>query len=57
MLSGAAMSTQVAGRRPQRRTALDNPALRTEGRVTAIDGILVVAVLADLLLNTPLGWW
>lgn len=37
--------------------ALDNPVLRTEGRVTAIDGILAVAVLAGLLLNAAAGWW
>jgi divalent metal cation (Fe/Co/Zn/Cd) transporter len=38
-------------------TALDNPVLRTEGRVTLIDGILAVAVLAGLALNAALGWW
>jgi len=37
--------------------ALDNPVLRTEGRVTMIDGILAVAVLAGLVLNATLGWW
>jgi divalent metal cation (Fe/Co/Zn/Cd) transporter len=37
--------------------ALDNPVLRTEGRVTLIDGLLAVAVLAGLLLNAGLGWW
>jgi len=37
--------------------ALDNPVLRTEGRVTTIDGILAVAVLAGLVLNAALGWW
>jgi divalent metal cation (Fe/Co/Zn/Cd) transporter len=37
--------------------ALDNPVLRTEGRVTMIDGILAVAVLAGLALNAGLGWW
>ncbi len=37
--------------------ALDNPVLRTEGRVTTIDGILAVAVLAGLILNAALGWW
>ncbi len=31
--------------------ALDNPVLRTEGRVTTIDGILAVAVLLGLILN------
>jgi divalent metal cation (Fe/Co/Zn/Cd) transporter len=37
--------------------ALDNPVLRTEGRVTLIDGILATAVLAGLVLNAALGWW
>jgi divalent metal cation (Fe/Co/Zn/Cd) transporter len=37
--------------------ALNNPVLRTEGRVTTTDGILAVAVLVGLLLNATIGWW
>lgn len=38
--------------------ALNNPVLRTEGRVTAIDGLLATAVLLGLALNATLGaWW
>jgi len=37
--------------------ALGNPVLRTEGRVTMIDGILAAAVLLGLALNAALGWW
>jgi divalent metal cation (Fe/Co/Zn/Cd) transporter len=37
--------------------ALGNPVLRTEGRVTMIDGILAAAVLAGLVLNAAAGWW
>ena len=37
--------------------ALGNPVLRTEGRVTMIDGILASAVLLSLVLNAGLGWW
>ncbi|MGH3304188.1 MAG: cation transporter [Streptosporangiaceae bacterium] len=37
--------------------ALGNPVLRTEGRVTAIDGILASAVLLGLVLNAAAGWW
>jgi divalent metal cation (Fe/Co/Zn/Cd) transporter len=37
--------------------ALGNPVLRTEGRVTMIDGILAAAVLLGLALNSVLGWW
>jgi len=31
--------------------------LRTEGRVTLIDGLLASAVLVGLLLNALAGWW
>ncbi|MGO9963134.1 MAG: cation transporter [Acidimicrobiales bacterium] len=37
--------------------ALDNPVLRTESRVTLIDGILASAVMFGLVLNAALGWW
>lgn len=37
--------------------ALGNPVLRTEGHVTMIDGLLAVAVLIGVLLNTLVGWW
>lgn len=37
--------------------ALDNPVLRTEGRVTLIDGLLASAVLVGLTLNAAAGWW
>ena len=38
-------------------TALRNPVLTAEARVTVIDGLLAVAVLLGLLLNAALGWW
>jgi divalent metal cation (Fe/Co/Zn/Cd) transporter len=38
-------------------TALGDPVLRTEARVTLIDGILASAVLLGLVLNAALGWW
>ena len=37
--------------------ALGNPVLRTEGRVTLVDGILASAVLLGLVLNAARGWW
>jgi divalent metal cation (Fe/Co/Zn/Cd) transporter len=37
--------------------ALDNPVLRTEGRVTMVDAFLATAVLIGLALNAGLGWW
>jgi len=36
---------------------LDNPVLRTEGRVTFVDGVLALAVLLGLVLNAALRWW
>jgi len=38
-------------------SALGNPVLRAEGRVTLIDGLLALAVLAGLVLNLAAGWW
>jgi divalent metal cation (Fe/Co/Zn/Cd) transporter len=38
-------------------TALNNPVLRAEGRVTMVDGILATAVLSGLALNALVGWW
>jgi divalent metal cation (Fe/Co/Zn/Cd) transporter len=55
-VTAAVMFTLAAGKARTGR-ALGNPVLRTEGRVTAIDGILAVAVLVGLLLNAALGWW
>ena len=37
--------------------ALENPVLRTEGRVTLIDALLAGSVLLGLVLNATLGWW
>ena len=37
--------------------AIDNQVLRTEGRVTLIDAILALAVLAGLVLYAAFGWW
>jgi divalent metal cation (Fe/Co/Zn/Cd) transporter len=37
--------------------ALANPVLATEGRVTLVDGLLAVVVLAGLALNASLSWW
>ncbi|MDE3086381.1 MAG: cation transporter [Acidobacteriota bacterium] len=36
---------------------LDNPVLRSEGKVTLVDGVLAIAVLVGLLLNAHTGWW
>jgi divalent metal cation (Fe/Co/Zn/Cd) transporter len=55
-VTAAAMFTLAAGKARAGR-ALDNPVLSTEGRVTAIDGILAVAVLLGLILNAVAGWW
>jgi divalent metal cation (Fe/Co/Zn/Cd) transporter len=47
----------LAGGKARTGQELDNPVLRTEGRVTAIDGILASAVLLGLALNAAAGWW
>jgi divalent metal cation (Fe/Co/Zn/Cd) transporter len=53
----AAVMFALASGKARTGRALENPVLRTEGRVTMIDGILAVAVLAGLALNAGLGWW
>jgi divalent metal cation (Fe/Co/Zn/Cd) transporter len=55
-LTVAAMFALAAGKAKTGRE-LDNPVLRTEGRVTTIDGILAGAVLLGLILNAAAGWW
>jgi divalent metal cation (Fe/Co/Zn/Cd) transporter len=55
-VTAAVMFALAAGKARTGR-ALDNPVLRTEGRVTMIDGILATAVLLGLILNVTLGWW
>lgn len=55
-VTAAVMFALAAGKARTGR-ALDNPVLRTEGRVTLIDGILAAAVLLGLVLNTALSWW
>ena len=54
--TAVAMFTLAAGKARTGR-ALNNPVLRTEGRVTMIDGVLAAAVLLGLTLNAGLGWW
>jgi divalent metal cation (Fe/Co/Zn/Cd) transporter len=55
-LTAAVMFGLAAGKARVGR-ALDNPVLRTEGRVTMVDAFLATAVLAGLALNAGLGWW
>jgi len=53
----AAVMFALAAGKARTGRALDNPVLRTEGRVTLIDGILATAVLLGLVLNVAAGWW
>jgi divalent metal cation (Fe/Co/Zn/Cd) transporter len=53
----AAVMFALAAGKARTGAALDNPVLRTEGRVTLVDGILATAVLAGLIANAALGWW
>jgi divalent metal cation (Fe/Co/Zn/Cd) transporter len=55
-VTAVVMFALAAGKRRTGR-ALGNPVLRTEGRVTLVDGILATAVLLGLVLNAALGWW
>lgn len=55
-ITAAAMFTLAHGKH-RTGTALGNPVLITEGRVTLIDGLLACAVLTGLALNATLGWW
>jgi hypothetical protein len=53
----AAVMFALAAGKTRTGAALDNPVLKTEGRVTLIDGLLAAAVLLGLLLNATVGWW
>jgi divalent metal cation (Fe/Co/Zn/Cd) transporter len=55
-ITAIAMFTLAVGK-ARTGAALDNPVLRTEGRVTLIDGILAAAVLVGLALNAAFNWW
>ncbi|MDA8295316.1 MAG: cation transporter [Actinomycetota bacterium] len=55
-ITAAVMFSLAAGKAATGK-ALDNAVLRTEGKVTTIDGILALAVLIGLVLNATLGWW
>lgn len=54
----AAVMFGLAAGKARTGAALNNPVLKTEGRVTLIDGLLAAAVLLGLLLNSLAGlWW
>jgi hypothetical protein len=55
-ITAAALFTLAAGK-ARTGTALKNPVLQTEGRVTLIGGILATTVLTGLALNAAIGWW
>jgi divalent metal cation (Fe/Co/Zn/Cd) transporter len=55
-LTAAVMFT-LAASKARTGSALGNPVLRTESRVTLIDGLLASAVLLGLLLNAVANWW
>jgi divalent metal cation (Fe/Co/Zn/Cd) transporter len=51
IMFGLARGKARAGR------ALGNAVLAAEGKVTMIDGLLAVAVMISLVVNTVFGWW
>jgi divalent metal cation (Fe/Co/Zn/Cd) transporter len=53
----AAVMSALAYAKARTGTALDNPVLRAEGRVTLIDAVLAAAVLTGLVLNAAASWW
>jgi divalent metal cation (Fe/Co/Zn/Cd) transporter len=53
----AAVMFALATGKARTGAALDNLVLRTEGRLTAIDGSLARTVLLGLILNAAAGWW
>jgi divalent metal cation (Fe/Co/Zn/Cd) transporter len=53
----AAVMFALAAGKARTGAALDNPVLRTEGRVTLVDGLLAAAVLLSLILNAVADWW
>jgi divalent metal cation (Fe/Co/Zn/Cd) transporter len=53
----AAVMFALAAGKSRTGAALANNVLTTEGRVTLIDGLLAMAVLLGLLLNSLAGWW
>lgn len=55
-LTAAAMFALAAGKRHTGK-ALESPVLSTEAKVTVIDGLLALSVLAGLALNAVAGWW
>jgi divalent metal cation (Fe/Co/Zn/Cd) transporter len=55
-ITALVMFALAAGKRRTGRQ-LNNPVLVSEGRVTAVDGVLALAVLAGLAMNAALGWW
>ena len=56
LVTAVVMFALAAGKESTGRR-LENPVLRTEGRVTFVDGVLATAVLAGLVLNAAFGWW
>jgi divalent metal cation (Fe/Co/Zn/Cd) transporter len=55
-VTAAAMFT-LAALKDRTGRALGNPVLEHEGRVTFVDGLLAIAVLLGVALDTAFGWW
>jgi divalent metal cation (Fe/Co/Zn/Cd) transporter len=56
LVTAVVMFALAAGKESTGRR-LHNPVLRTEGRVTFVDGLLATAVLVGLVLNAAFSWW
>ena len=55
-LTASVMFALAAGKASTGRQ-LGNPVLLAEAKVTLVDGVLAVAVMAGLLVNAAAGWW
>ena len=55
-VTGVAMFALAYGKADTGRR-VDNVVLRTEARITVIDGVLAAAVLVGVVLNAAAGWW
>jgi divalent metal cation (Fe/Co/Zn/Cd) transporter len=54
--TGVAMFALASGK-ARTGARLGNETLSSEARVTVVDGLLALAVLLGLMLNTAFGWW
>jgi hypothetical protein len=55
-LAASLVMLALVGGKARTGTALDNPVLRAEAKVTVVDGTLAAGIMAGVLLNALAGW-